>query len=114
MRTTEINFVVELDNNNYPEKITWKASDAQNELHESKSISLNIWDQKELNTLRIDLWTKDMRIDDMKKFFIDCLGGMAQTLLNSTGDTFMSNEINVLCEKFSRHLESEQKQPPNG
>ena len=113
MRTTDISFNVELDNNNYPEKISWKASDAENLPNNTKSISLNIWDHSQNNTLRIDLWTKEMQVDEMKKFFIDCLGGMGQTILNSTGDTYISNEVNALCEKLTKHLENELKDPGN-
>lgn len=111
MRNTEINFKVELDNNNYPVKIIWQASDAKNLPNETKSISLNVWDHAERNTLRIDLWTKDMRMDDMKKFFLDCLGGMAQTILNATGDAYLSGEVNALCDKLAGHIASEGQEP---
>ena len=57
--------------------------------------------------MRIDLWTKEMPVDDMKRFYIDCLGGMAQSILNSTGDEFMSTELNALCDKFVKHLQQE-------
>jgi gliding motility-associated protein GldC len=30
---------------------------------------LALWDQSYKNTLRIDLWTKDMPVDEMKRFF---------------------------------------------
>ena len=111
MRKTDVSFNVELDNSNFPEKIIWKASDAGREPNETKAISLNVWDHTQQNTLRIDLWTKDMRIDDMKKFFLDCLGGLAQTILSSTGDTYLSNEVNTLCDKLAKHIASENKPP---
>ena len=52
--------------------------------------------------MRIDLWTNDMPVDEMKRFYIDCLGGMSQSVLNSTGDEFMAEEMNLLCEKISQ------------
>jgi gliding motility-associated protein GldC len=110
MRNTDISFNVELDNNNFPVKIIWKASDAEHQPNETKSISLNVWDHQEQNTLRIDLWTKDMRIDDMKKFFLDCLGGLAQTILSSTGDSYLSGEVNALCDKLAKHIATENSQ----
>ena len=106
MRNTEINFKIDLDENSYPEKITWRASDAENVLNDSKAISLNVWDHNQQNTLRIDLWTKEMMVDDMKKFFIDCLGGLAQTIQNSTGDTYLSGEVNALCDKLAKYIAS--------
>jgi gliding motility-associated protein GldC len=112
MQSKDISLRVDLDDNNYPEKIFWKASDDENNQNETKSITLNIWDHHENNTLRIDLWTKEMRVDEMKKFLIDSLGGMAQSILTATGDTFISNELNGLCEKLSKHLQNELQNNP--
>ena len=97
MKKSEIKFIVSLDEKNIPEKIEWVAEDSlSQDLKESKSISLSLWDDKKKNTLRIDLWTKEMTTDDMKKFYIDCLGGLSRSILNSTGDEFMSKETNNL------------------
>ncbi|MBL3658487.1 gliding motility protein GldC [Fulvivirga sediminis] len=108
MRKSEINFTVELDKDNIPEKISWDATEKpEGELSETKSISVSLWDDIQKNTMRIDLWTKDMPVDEMKRFYVDCLGGIAQTLLNSTGDEFMASEINNLCEKLAEHIRKE-------
>lgn len=104
MKQSTINFKVELDDKNTPERIIWDASDKPDELSETKSISLSLWDHVQKNTLRIDLWTKDMPINEMKRFYIDCLGGLAQSSLSATGDEYMSKEMNNLCEKLAKHL----------
>ena len=67
MKTTEINFKVTVDENNLPHSIKWDAPDS-GEKSECKSLMIALWDAKENNTLRIDLWTKDMMVDEMKKF----------------------------------------------
>ena len=77
-----------------------------NQLLETKSISLSLWDEKKKNTLRIDLWTKEMQTDEMKRFYIDCLGGLSQSILSSTGDEFMSKETNKLCDKLIEHVKN--------
>jgi gliding motility-associated protein GldC len=108
MKKSVINFTVHLDDNNVPEKIYWEATDKPDpNMAETKSISLALWDQRQKNTLRIDLWTKDMPVMEMKRFYIDCLGGLAQSMLSSTGDETMANETNALCEKLVKHLQSE-------
>ena len=108
MRQSEINFSISLDQDNVPEKITWNASDKpEGSPSETKSIAISLWDHEQRNTMRIDLWTKEMPVDDMKRFYIDCLGGMAQSILNSTSDEFMSTELNALCDKFVKHLQQE-------
>lgn len=111
MKKSTINFTVQLDQNNIPDKILWDATDKPDpQLSETKSISIALWDSKQKNTLRIDLWTKDMPVDEMKRFFIDCIGGLGQSILTSTGDEFMANETNALCERLVKHLQEENKQ----
>jgi len=105
MKKSEINFTIELDENNVPEKIHWDATDKPEAgASESKAISLSLWDHQQKNTLRIDLWTKEMPVSEMRRFYLDCLGGLAQSVLTSTGDESMSNEISSLCEKLALHV----------
>jgi gliding motility-associated protein GldC len=113
MKKSNINFSVNLDSNNVPDKITWEATDNPDPgMSETKAISIALWDEKQKNTLRIDLWTKDMPVNEMKRFYIDCLGGLAQSMLTSTGDETMANETNALCEKLVKHLQKESAAEP--
>lgn len=108
MKKSEIKLLVELDEANVPEKIYWDADEKdQKGYTETKSISLSLWDHDNKNTMRIDLWTKEMPMDEMKRFYIDCLGGLAQSILNSTGDEYMNQEISLLCDRLVEHVKSE-------
>jgi gliding motility-associated protein GldC len=108
MKKSTINFTVHLDDNNVPEKMYWEATEKPDPaLSETKSISIALWDHKQKNTLRIDLWAKDMPLNEMKRFYIDCIGGLAQSMLTSTGDEVMANETNALCERLVKHLQKE-------
>ena len=110
MATSDIKFQIELDEERIPETITWTATDKPDDAPSNTSaINISIWDPADRNTMRIDLWTKEMPVDEMKRFYIDCLGGMAQSILNSTGDEFMAQEMNQLCEKLVEHLKRELK-----
>jgi len=101
---SEINFKIELDEDRIPKKITWNATDKTGNLEETKSISVSLWDHEQKNTMRMDLWTKEMPLHEMKRFYIDSLGGMAQGILNATGDQYMADEINQVCEKLAEHV----------
>ena len=106
MRKSTIEFTIELDEQNVPEKIVWDATDKPEEgLTETKAISIALWDQQQKNTMRIDLWTKEMPVDEMKRFYIDCIGGLAQSALTATGDEYLANEMNALCEKLVKHVQ---------
>jgi len=107
MKKSSIQFAVQLDDQNVPEKIEWDATDKpESGLSETKAITISLWDHEQKNTMRIDLWTKDMPVNEMKKFYIDCIGGLSQSVLNATGDEFMANEMSALCERLAVHLKN--------
>ena len=66
---SEINIHVSLDPNKVPEKIEWKATDLNKGYEPVKGMLLSMWDANSQNSLRIDLWTKDMSVEEMKLFF---------------------------------------------
>jgi gliding motility-associated protein GldC len=110
MKKSEIKFTVELDKDNVPEKIFWEATDnPSGKTEETKAIALSIWDPYQRNTMRIDLWSKDMPVDDMKQFYIEAISGMAESIQGATGDEVMAKEMKDLCKKLIKHLEEENK-----
>lgn len=102
---SEIKFLVELDENRIPEKLLWSAQDGGVSLEESKAIMLSIWDSKAKESMRIDLWTKDMPVDEMKIFFHQTLVAMSDTFHRATGDEKMSATMKDFCEYFAEKLE---------
>jgi gliding motility-associated protein GldC len=103
--TSEIKFTVELDENRVPEKILWTAQDGGVQLEEAKAMLLSIWDSNAKETLRIDLWTKDMPVDEMKIFFHQTLVAMADTFERATQDEKMSGTMRDFCDYFAEKLE---------
>ncbi|WP_396144188.1 gliding motility protein GldC [Flavobacterium sp.] len=103
--TSEIKFVVELDENRVPDKLTWTAQDGGVELEEAKAMLLSIWDSNSKETLRIDLWTKDMPVDEMKIFFHQTLVAMADTFERATQDEKMASTMRDFTDYFAEKLE---------
>ena len=103
--TSEIKFLVELDENRVPEKLMWTAVDGGVEAEEAKAMMLSIWDSNAQETLRIDLWTKDMPVDEMKKFFHQTLVAMSDTFERATGDEKMTGTMRDFCDYFAEKLE---------
>ena len=111
MKKSDIHFSVELDNQNVPEKIYWEATDNPNEgLSDTRGIAIAIWDHYHNSTLKIDLWTKEMEVVDMKRFMIEIMSGIADTALSATGDKRMADDIENTCQVLSKRLEEEIKQ----
>lgn len=81
-----IELTVQLDENRVPEKLHWTAQDGGIKNEEAKAMMLSVWDHKTQETLRIDLWTKEMPVDEMKVFFHQTLVAMANTFNRATQD----------------------------
>jgi len=102
---SKIEFKVGLDENKVPEKINWSAQDGSIDNKESKAIMISVWDNVDRETLRMDLWTKDMPLDDMKQFYHQTLVSMAGSFRRATNDDKMSDTMLDFCDYFAEKLE---------
>lgn len=105
VKTSKIELNVELDENQVPEKLHWTAEDGGISNEEAKAMMLAVWDAKTQETLRIDLWTKDMPVDEMKVFFHQTLVAMSDTFQRATQDDKMSATMKDFCDYFAEKLE---------
>ena len=104
-KVSNINIQVEVDENNVPEKLQWTARDGGVANEEAKAMLLSIWDSKAQESLRIDLWTKDMPVDEMKVFFHQTLVAMSDTFNRATQDEKMTATMKDFCDYFAEKLE---------
>lgn len=103
--TSKIELNVELDDNRVPEKLSWTATDGGITNEEAKAMLLSVWDSNAKETLRIDLWTKDMPVDEMKMFFHQTLVAMSDTFKRATHDEKMTATMKDFCDYFAEKLE---------
>lgn len=99
---SKLSFDIEMDENLVPEKIIWIAENQQES--ECKAMMTSLWDERESNTLRIDLWTKDMMIEEMRHFFVQSLMTMADTFQKATNDNESAEELRKFSQKFGVRL----------
>lgn len=107
-KKSEIKIEVVLDENKVPEELYWSAEDGAIYKEEAKAMMLSMWDGKQQETLRIDLWTKDMPVDEMKKFFHQTLVAMSDTYNRATQDEKMTATMKDFCDYFAEKLELKQ------
>jgi gliding motility-associated protein GldC len=111
MKKSDIHFTIELDAQQVPEKIFWDATDNPNEgLGDTRAIAVSIWDHYHRGTLKIDLWTKEMEVPDMKRFIIEIISGLGDTALTATGDQKIARDIDALCASLTKHVDDEIKE----
>ncbi|MEJ2492881.1 MAG: gliding motility protein GldC [Ignavibacteriaceae bacterium] len=105
-KKSEIKITVVLDDKNNPEKIEWGATDAQFEgVKPAKTLLLSFWDEKENITLGIDLWTKEMTINDMNIHFYQVLLNLADTFERSTKNKNVADMIRKFGSDLAEKLE---------
>lgn len=109
MKQSEINIRIKLDDNNVPEVIEWDATDKPDGMDTTNALNLSLWDDKQKNAMRIDLWTKDMTVTEMKMFYVNCIAGMAESIKTATNDAKMAEKMQELCRTLAKHIEEEDK-----
>jgi gliding motility-associated protein GldC len=111
MKKSEITFSITLDHNNIPETLSWQATDSPEGAapQQVRTVAISIWDHLSQGTMKIDLWTKEMEVPDMKRFVIDSIGGLGESLKTATGDQMMHQQIMALCDSLMDHVKKEGK-----
>ena len=101
MKKSEIKFSIVLDEKNLPETIKWKADASGMEGEKPcKSIMISLWDSPDNGTLRIDLWTKQMMVEEMQRFFYETFVSMADTYQRATHEKEIAGVIREFAKVF--------------
>ena len=109
MKSSTITIDVQLNENRVPENILWSASDTTiEERQKAKAMMLAFWDSAEKAALRIDLWTKDMMMDEMTDFFYQTLMTMADTYDRATKDAEGTEDMKKFAKDFYNKFREKQ------
>lgn len=101
--TSEIKLLVTLDENKIPEKISWLAEQAGVEGEkESLAMLLTLWDKDEKVTMGLDLWTKEMSVDDMNILFHQNFYKLADTYGRATNNEEVADLIRTFGDEFAK------------
>jgi gliding motility-associated protein GldC len=111
MKTSTISIDVQLNDDSVPENIMWHASDSTIEnAQKAKAMMLAFWDAAEKTALRIDLWTKDMMVDEMTDFFYQTLMTMADTYNRATKHQDLVDSMKNFAHEFYHRSKEKQMQ----
>lgn len=110
MKKAEIKLNVTLDDQNVPDAIDWSSTDGEtSDEMPAKAMFLALWDAQYKNSMRIDLWTKDMPYDEMKRFFYETLQTLGDTFLRASADDPMATKVigdlRDYCAHFADKME---------
>ena len=109
MHTSTITIDVHLDKDKVPDQINWKAdSSSAEETQRAKAMMLAFWDGAEKSALRIDLWTKDMMVDEMADFFYQTIMSMADTYKRATNNQLQVDDMKKFAKDFYNKFREQQ------
>ncbi len=109
MKQSNISVDINLDEHKVPQNIYWNASDSTADLkQEAKAMMLAFWDGADKSALRIDLWTKEMMVDEMADFYYQTFMGMADTFLRATQNKELTEEMKVYAKDFYKKFRASQ------
>lgn len=109
MNQSTITIDVDLDEQKVPQKITWNATDSSTEMkQDAKAMCVAFWDGADKTALRIDLWTKDMMVDEMADFFYQMFSTMADTYQKATQQKDLAEEVRSFSKEFIKKFRDQQ------
>ena len=92
-----------------PEQISWNATDTTAEsARKAKAMMLAFWDGADKTAMRIDLWTKEMMVDEMADFFYQTFMTMAETYQRATQDQVLTRDMKQFAKDFYAKFREQQ------
>jgi len=114
MSTSTIKIDVHLDNDKIPENITWSADNSTaDEVQKARAMMISFWDAADKSALRIDLWTKDMMVDEMADFVYQTIMTMADTYDRATHQHELVDDMKNFAKSFYHKFRESQAKENN-
>jgi len=109
MNNSNISIDVALDDDKVPQKISWKASaSTADEAQSAKAMMLSLWDGADRTAMRIDLWTREMMIDEMADFYYQTIMTMADSFNRATKNAELVNDMKTFARDFYKKFREQQ------
>lgn len=106
MKKKEIKITVTLDLDSIPEAITWEADDDNKDTDQAcKGMLLSLFHKEQKETYKIDLWTKEMQVVEMDRFFFQTLRAMADTYYKATQNAELASDMQRFVQYFGERTE---------
>jgi gliding motility-associated protein GldC len=101
MHQSTIKIDVLLDPDKVPQQINWTASDSTADMaQKAKAMCIAFWDGADRSAMRIDLWTKDMMVDEMAEFYYQMMMTMADTFKRATQQQELTDDMKKFAKEF--------------
>ncbi len=106
-KKSTITIEVGLDEERMPIEMMWQAQDGPKgeQFQACKAMLLSLFDKETKDTFKIDLWTKDMQVIQMDRFFYQTIKALADTYFRATQNRGMANDMQKFAQYFGEKTE---------
>ena len=102
---SEIKFDVTLDDKQRPIDMKWSAEGSGVEgLKPCNAFIIAVWDHLNDTSMRLDLWTDKMTVEEMQQFYYETFVTMADTFTLATNDEESAEEIRKFAKAFGKKV----------
>ena len=101
---SRITIDVTTDENQVPVAMEWTAEDGGVLNQPASAMALSMWNAKEYAAMRMDLWTKDMSVEEMRSFVVQTMMTLADTYERSTSDKDHAKAIRGFTEELAKRI----------
>lgn len=107
VKNSEIKINVGLDAQKVPVEMKWTAPDGADGggEREVKAMLLSLFDKEYKDTYKIDLWTNEMQVVEMDRFFYQTLRAMADTYYKATQNKDLAVDMQRFVQYFGEETE---------
>ncbi len=113
LNVAELKIRVGLDKENVPEEIEWDAPEGQGDKNmAAKAFLLSVFDRETKDTLKMDLWTKEMQVGEMDRFFFQTLRAMTDSYHKATKNDNLAKAMQSFVQYFGEQTEILPKSTP--
>ncbi|MBC7884651.1 MAG: gliding motility protein GldC [Saprospiraceae bacterium] len=104
VKKSKIEIAIGLNEDKHPETIHWKSNDNPDgeNFSECKAMMLSLFDKEYKDTLKIDLWTTEMQVEEMDRFVFQSLRALAETYFKATNNKQLSNDMQLFVDYFGK------------
>ena len=102
--TSRIVINVTTDENQVPVAMEWTAEDGGVMNQPASAMTLSMWSAEEFAAMRMDLWTKEMSVEEMRSFVVQTIMTLADTYERSTSDKDHANALRGFTEEFAKRI----------
>ena len=104
MAENKIEIKVETDENHVPTGIHWTAPTEKIEAKSAKAMTLVFWDADSSSSMNMDLWTKEMSVEEMRHFICQNMMLLADTFERSTNDKAHAEALRGFTKELAKRV----------